>query len=107
MFASELLTIPISIFVLFFPGFFVSLLFFKVKKINYIERISLSFMFSIILVPSIVFFINIFGVPITSAMTISVILGVVILSIIIIIIRYFKIKHGKQVQYEEKSIKGL
>lgn len=90
MFTKELFTVPTSILVLFLPGFFVSLFIFKFNNINFIERIALSFMFSIILVPSILFYLNILGIPITSLMTIIVILGIVILSVIIIITQHLK-----------------
>lgn len=53
------------IFILFLPGHIVSYLFFPVKKIDFIERIALSFTLSIAVVPLMIFYLNLLGVPIT------------------------------------------
>ena len=47
-----------SVFILFMPGFAWSYVFFTRKKIDWIERVALSFGLSIVLVPLTVFWLN-------------------------------------------------
>jgi uncharacterized membrane protein len=54
-----------AIYVLFIPGFLISLLFFDFKKIDLIERVALSFALSISVIPLLTFYLNLLGVKIT------------------------------------------
>lgn len=63
-----------AVFVLFLPGFTISFVFFSKGKIDLIERIALSFALSIAVIPLIVFYTNLLGIPITK---ISVILQII------------------------------
>ena len=74
------------IFLLFIPGFFVSLIFFKEKEIDTIERIALSFALSVAIVPLLVFYINLVGVKIniySVSFIISIVLFISILTLLI------------------------
>lgn len=79
-----LLTIITAIFVLFVPGFVLSLAFFPWKKIDLIERIALSFALSIAVVPLTVFYTNLLGLPITKLTIILQVVGIVLVSWLII-----------------------
>lgn len=74
-----MITFFLQIFVYFLPGFFISYLFFDYHKINFIERIVYSFMFSIALVPLILFLINILNIQITPLVVVLIVLGIVVL----------------------------
>ena len=54
-----------SIFVFFLPGFFLSFVFFKLKKIDFFERFVYSFGISVAVVPLLVFYCNLFGIRIS------------------------------------------
>ena len=71
-----------SVFVLFIPGLAWSYVFFARKRIDWIERIALSFGLSIALVPLSVFWLNwLFHVPITLLSTCLVTLGLIAIPI--------------------------
>ncbi|MCA9486765.1 MAG: DUF1616 domain-containing protein [Candidatus Woesearchaeota archaeon] len=76
-------------FVLFFPGFFISMLFFK--DCDILEKIALSFALSIALVPLVVFYLNfLFGLRITM-LSISLSIALIIIFSLIISIYEKKI----------------
>jgi len=52
------------VFILFLPGHIISYIFFPLKKIDVLERIGLSFALSIAIVPLLVFYLNLLGIPI-------------------------------------------
>jgi len=72
-----------AIFILFLPGFVLSLVFFKWGKIDIIERIALSFALSIAVVPLLVFYTNLIGIKITRESVILETLFIVMISGII------------------------
>lgn len=74
-----LITIITALYVLFLPGFMLSLLFFRWRKIDIIERVLLSFGLSIAIIPLAVFYCNLLGIAITTT-------GVFIQTCIVIII---------------------
>ena len=47
-----------SVFVLFIPGYFLTLNFFDEKEIDYLQRIALSFALSISIIPLLSFYLN-------------------------------------------------
>jgi uncharacterized membrane protein len=53
-----------AIYILFLPGFAVSFLFFARGAIDIIERIALSFVLSVAIVPLLAFYLNLIGVKI-------------------------------------------
>ncbi len=59
----KIIAIPLLFFI---PGFVVSFLFFKKGNIDLIERLALSFFLSITIIPFIVFYTNIIGLPVTA-----------------------------------------
>lgn len=78
-----------AIFVLFFPGFSLSLLFFDFDKIDFIERIALSFALSISVVPLVTFYANLLGFKISPGLVILEVLIICISSLLFYLIRYF------------------
>jgi len=89
---SIIVIILFILYILFFPGLFASFVVFKQGQVDIIERFALSFGISIALVPLIVFYTNLFGVPIT---TTSVILQATIIMAcagIILILKHLKKK---------------
>ena len=86
-----------SIYVLFLPGFIISFIFFPKTKefdsdeekgaIDWIERIALSFALSIAIVPLAVFYLNLIGIKINLLNTSLIVLGVIIISGIILVIK--------------------
>jgi uncharacterized membrane protein len=91
-----LLTIIAAIFILFLPGFVLSLVFFAWKQIDMIERLALSFALSIAVVPLVVFYTNLLGVKITTVNVIFQVVGILLLSGgIILLKRIFKTKKHK------------
>jgi len=81
-----------SFYVLFLPGYFLTYLFFpktfnKNKNIDIIERIALSFAFSIAIVPLIVFYLNLIGIKINTWNSFFTILAIIIITLIGIKIR--------------------
>ena len=53
-----------SIFILFLPGYYLTLSFFKKKEIDFLERFALSFALSISVIPLISFYLNLVWVKI-------------------------------------------
>lgn len=78
--------------ILFIPGFFLSLVFFRLDQIDWLERISLSFALSITTIPLIVFYVNLLGFKTTSLTIIIEILAVIFFSGMILSIRYVLFK---------------
>ena len=72
-----------SVYVLFIPGFILTLIFFKKedKEIDWLERITLSLALSIAIVPLTIFLFNLLGVSITSLSVFLEILLIIILSL--------------------------
>ena len=54
-----------SIYMLFLPGYWLTLSFFQKKEIDLLERFALSFALSISVVPLLTFYINLIGIKIT------------------------------------------
>jgi uncharacterized membrane protein len=61
-----LISIVSVLYILFLPGFFLSFVFFKQGTIDLIERLALSFGLSIAVVPLVVFYSSLLGIPISS-----------------------------------------
>ena len=79
-----------SVYVLFLPGFIFTYVFFPKTKetkekgsIDWIERIALSFALSIAVVPLIIFYLNLAGIPINTLNSFLTILGIIIILSII------------------------
>lgn len=72
-----------SVYVLFLPGFIISFVFFDKDKIDFLERIALSFALSIAVVPLFVFYLNLIGVKINKLNVSLVILGIIIISYVL------------------------
>ena len=81
-----------SIYVLFLPGLIISFIFFPKDKIDWIERIALSFALSIAIVPLAVFYLNLIGLKITLLNSFLIILGIIIISAGILYIKIFGFK---------------
>ncbi len=84
------------VFILFLPGNIISFIFFPLKNIDLIERIALSFSLSIAIVPLIVFYLNLLGIPINKPSVTLQILLIIIVSLIIILIRHYLTKYVKK-----------
>jgi uncharacterized membrane protein len=98
-----------SVYVLFVPGFLISYIFFPITKeldeqenkdkneggkaIDWIERIALSFALSIAIVPLAVFYLNLVGVKINIINTSLIILGIIIVSLVGVYLRFKKLKN--------------
>ncbi|HYK08037.1 MAG TPA: DUF1616 domain-containing protein [Candidatus Eisenbacteria bacterium] len=67
-----------SIFILFLPGFIMSLVFFKWNAIDNIERIALSFALSVAIVPLFVFYTNLMGIKITKESVLLEVAGIIL-----------------------------
>src|SRR4030042_5367013 len=65
-------------YVLFLPGYVLTYVFFKNKKINWITRITFSLGLSIAVVPMSVFYLNLLGVEITD-LNVALIIGLIII----------------------------
>ncbi|MBU3940510.1 MAG: DUF1616 domain-containing protein [Nanoarchaeota archaeon] len=81
-----------SVYVLFLPGFIFTYVFFPKTRefetkekgsIDWIERIALSFALSIAVVPLIIFYLNLTGIPINTLNSFLTILGIIIILTII------------------------
>lgn len=90
VFISLLTTIFGACYVLFVPGFFLSLVFFGEGKIDSIERLALSFALSISIVPLSVFYVNLLGVPITQTSVFLTVSGILCIIFILLVLRYMK-----------------
>ncbi len=94
------------IFVLFLPGFIISFVFFDKGKnlpagrqVDVIERVALSFALSIAVVPLVVFYLNLLGIPINKITVIYQVLMVISIAGVIIAIKKLykhKIKHANK-----------
>lgn len=73
-----------SVFVLFLPGFVISFIFFQKGKIDWIERVALSFALSIAVVPLAVFYLNLAGMRISLLSSSLTVLGIVAVSGIVL-----------------------
>jgi uncharacterized membrane protein len=69
-----------SIYILFIPGFILSLALFKTHTIDLLERIALSFALSIAVVPLIAFYLNLLGLRINRMNIFLEVLGIIIIS---------------------------
>jgi len=85
-----ILSILSIVFVFFIPGFLISLVFFPMKKIDLIERLALSFALSIAIIPLMVFYTNLIGIPITSLTVLLQTTAIILLTGIVLIFRKFK-----------------
>jgi len=79
-----------SVYVLFLPGFILTYIFFpkklnKNERIDWIERIALSFALSIAIVPLLMFYLNKIGIKINLLNSFLTILVIIIISLVIII----------------------
>ncbi len=72
--------IIIGILILFIPGFAVSWLFFDKCQIDWLERVALSFALSVSIVPLLMFYANLMGVPINKLTVISTVILILCLS---------------------------
>lgn len=79
-----------SIFILFLPGYFITLSFFKTQEIDQLERFALSFAFSISVVPLLTFYLNLIGVKISDLNVFFIALWVIILNLIYIFVQWKK-----------------
>jgi uncharacterized membrane protein len=77
------------VFVLFLPGFTISLVFFDWNKIDLIERIALSFALSISIVPLVVFYLNLLGVPVNKVSVAFQILLILTIATMVLIFKHF------------------
>ena len=91
-------------YVLFLPGFILSYCFFPRTKsfdrgkrekgsVDWIERIALSFALSIAVVPLVVFYLNLIGLAINLLNSFLTILGVIVISTFILILRLNRISN--------------
>ncbi len=80
-------TVFAVIYILFLPGFCLSLVFFSVKTLNSIERIALSVSLSLVVVPLGAFYMSMFGIKIT---TISVLIEVLVIIAFVNVIYLFR-----------------
>lgn len=62
-----------SVYSLILPGFLLTHLFFPSQSIDLLERLALSFALSISIVPLLIFYLNLIGMPISTVSTLSVI----------------------------------
>ncbi len=69
-----------SIGLLFLPGYWITQCFFTDSEIDILERIALSFAFSISVVPLLVFYLNLMGIKITAMMVYLCVLALISLS---------------------------
>jgi uncharacterized membrane protein len=63
--------IIVGILLLFIPGLAISWLFFEKHQIDWLERIALSFVLSVSVVPLLLFYVNLVGIPINQLTVIS------------------------------------
>ncbi len=77
-----------SVFMLFLPGFIVTWILWGKKTISPIERFVLSLVFSIAIVPLVVFLLNKTGVLITSANIIIIVAAILLIGGVILFYKY-------------------
>jgi len=83
-------TILTIVFILFSPGFVWSFVFFRKEKIDGIERLALSFILSVAIVPFVVFYTNLLNIRITM-ITVAIQIALVIF-IAVLLLLYKAIK---------------
>ena len=108
-----------SVYVLFLPGLIISFIFFPETKpfeeddkgklkheeteskgaIDWIERVALSFALSIAIVPLVVFYLNLIGIKINLINSFFTILGIIVISIIILLIKNRKLNNDQHRPY--------
>jgi uncharacterized membrane protein len=71
-----------SIFILFLPGYRLTLSFFTGKEIDWLERFALSFALSISVVPLLTFYVNLIGVKITQLNVFLIVVLVIAINIL-------------------------
>lgn len=71
-----------SIFILFLPGLYLSMVFFHKDEIDMLERCALSFALSISIVPLLMFYVNLLGMPIQALSVYAVTLMVIVCSVV-------------------------
>lgn len=86
-----------SVFVLYLPGYFLSLIFLKKNTIDVIERTAVSFALSISVVPLITFYLNLAGVRITRLSVFIEVTAIIFISILYL----FLSNHNKK-NHEDK-----
>lgn len=79
-----------SIFILFLPGYFITLSFFTNNELEGLERFALSFAFSISVIPLLTFYLNLIGVKITDLNVFFIALWVIVLNLIYIFVKWKK-----------------
>lgn len=79
-----------SIFILFLPGYFITLSFFKTQEIDQLERFALSFAFSISVIPLLTFYLNLIGVKISDLNVFFIALWVIVFNLIYIFVQWKK-----------------
>ena len=85
---NQLLTFITMPFVLFIPGYIITYIFFAKKSIDMIERGVLSFIFSVAIIPLVIFYVNMMGIRITLTTVLLQIVWVIILAIGIIVSKH-------------------
>ena len=108
-----------SVYVLFLPVLIISFIFFPETKpfeeddkeklkheeteskgaIDWIERVALSFALSIAIVPLVVFYLNLIGIKINLINSFFTILGIIVISIIILLIKNRKLNNDQHRPY--------
>ena len=73
-----------SIFILFIPGYFLTLTFFDNKEIDFLERFALSFALSISVVPLLSFYLNLIWVKINELSVYLIVLLIILANIVYI-----------------------
>jgi len=76
-----------SVYSLFLPGFLMSHLFFPSRSMDTLERLALSFVLSISIVPLVIFYLNLVGIPISTISTFTIIFIICILITVILVLK--------------------
>ncbi|MDP2090610.1 MAG: DUF1616 domain-containing protein [Candidatus Gracilibacteria bacterium] len=79
-----------SIFILFLPGYILTMTFFDEKEIDFLERFALSFALSISVVPLLSFYFNLIGIRINEVSVFLITLFVIVINLVYI--TFFKDK---------------
>ena len=82
-----------AIFILFLPGFFLTFVFYKWRKIDLIERTAFSFILSMAVISLTVFYFNLIGVRITNQTVIMEAAGIMGVISAILIIQHLREKN--------------
>jgi len=102
------LLICASVFILFLPGLTLSFLFFSQGKIDFPERLAISFALSISIVPLIVFYANLIGVPVRRETVFIEVLLIIMAGLMGLVIKkeYCKIKHEGEIRNSKHEIRN-